>query len=198
MNWDFEALGEAGSAWLRYEHMFAFSDGEVSAPPSPLRAQSALRSRPELPDGLAERIRPSTPVAGRTLPVPRALAPLFPGGSLRRGTTTTVRGQPGHGATTLALALLAGASATGSWCAVVGLPDPGVVAAAGLGLDLRRVVFVPCPGRSWAEAAGDLLSGVDAVLVRPPGKTRLTAARHCQMFPGRFGKCARDKAAQNA
>ena len=59
-----------------------------------------------------------------------------------------------------------------------GLPDPGVVAAAGLGLDLRRVVFVPHPGSGWAEAAGDLLSGVDAVLVRPPGRARLTAARH--------------------
>ena len=53
-----------------------------------------------------------------------------------------------------------------------------MVAAAGLGLDLRRVVFVPHPGGGWAEAAGDLLSGVDAVLVRPPGRARLTAARH--------------------
>ncbi len=53
-----------------------------------------------------------------------------------------------------------------------------MVAAAGLGLDLRRVVFVPYPGSGWAEAAGDLLSGVDAVLVRPPGRARLTAARH--------------------
>ncbi|MGA2933115.1 MAG: hypothetical protein ABSE98_13645, partial [Acidimicrobiales bacterium] len=75
--------------------MFAFHAGD---PPSP-------RSR-ELPAGLAGRVRPATPVAGRTLPVPPPLAPLFPGGSLRRGTTTTVVGQPGHGATTLALALL--------------------------------------------------------------------------------------------
>ena len=138
---------------------------------------SSPRSR-ELPAGLADRVRPTTPVAGRTLPVPPPLAPLFSGGSLRRGTTTTVTGRPGHGATTLALALLAAASEAGSWCAAVGLPDPGVVAAAGLGLDLRRVVFVPHPGPEWAEAVGDLLSGVDAVLVRPPGRARLTAARH--------------------
>ena len=154
-------------AWLRCEHMFVFSAGDPSSP----------RAR-ELPAGLADRVRPATPVAGRTLPVPPPLAPLFPAGSLRRGTTTTVAGPPGHGATTLALALLAAASAAGSWCAAVGLPDPGVVAAAGLGLDLRRVVFVPHPGNGWAEAAGDLLSGVDAVLVRPPGRARLTAARH--------------------
>ena len=147
--------------------MFAFPVGDPSSP----------RSR-ELPAGLADRVRPTTPVAGRTLPVPPPLAPLFPAGSLRRGTTTTVAGAPGHGATTLALALMAAASAAGSWCAVVGLADPGVVAAAGLGLDLRRVVFVPHPGNGWAEAAGDLLSGVDAVLIRPPGRARLTAARH--------------------
>jgi hypothetical protein len=147
--------------------MFASSTGAAPSPPSR-----------ELPAGLADRVRPTTPVAGRTLPVPPALAPLFPGRVLRRGTTTTVAGQPGHGATTLALALLAAASASGSWCAAVGLPDPGVVAVAGLGLDLRRVVFVPHPGNEWAEAAGDLLAGVDAVLVRPPGRARLTAARH--------------------
>ncbi len=152
---------------ITYEHMFASQAGDPSSP----------RSR-ELPAGLADRVRPTTPVAGRTLPVPRPLAPLFPGGSLRRGMTVTVAGQPGHGATTLSLALMAAASASGSWCAAVGLPDPGVVAAAGLGLDLRRVVFVPHPGGDWAEAVGDLLAGVDAVLVRPPGRARLTAARH--------------------
>jgi hypothetical protein len=148
--------------------MFAFRSSEESPPP---------RSR-ELPVGLADRVRPTTPVAGRLLPVPPALAPLFPDGALRRGTTTTVAGLPGHGATTLALSLLTAASQAGSWCAAVGLSDPGVVAAAGLGIDLRRVVFVPHPGSGWAEAAGDLLPGVDVVLVRPPGRARRTVARH--------------------
>jgi len=143
------------------------------------RADDPASPRPrELPVGLADRVRPNTPVAGRLLPVPPPLAPLFPDGALRRGTTTTVAGLPGHGATTLALALLAAASQTGSWCAAVGLPDPGVVAASELGIDLRRVVFVPHPGGEWAEAAGDLLPGVDVVLVRPPGRARPTAARH--------------------
>ena len=150
-----------------YEHMFAFSSKDTLSP----------RSR-ELPAGLADRVRPTTPVAGRTLPVPPALAPLFPAGCMRRGTTTIVTGQFGHGATTLALALLAAASQAGSWCAAVGLADPGVVAVAELGLDLRRVVFVPHPGNGWAEATGDLLAGVDAVVVRPPGRARLTAVRH--------------------
>lgn len=131
-----------------------------------------------LPAGLADRVRPSTPVAGRLLPVPAALAPLFPDGALRRGSTITVSGQPGHGGTTLALALLAAASQSGSWCAAVGLSDPGVMAAAELGVDLRRVVFVPNTGNGWAEAASDLLSGVDVVLVAPPGQARSRAARH--------------------
>ena len=54
---------------------------------------------------------------------------------------------------------------------------------------LAAAWFVLLPGGSgyfgvfvWArmvrEAAGDLLSGVDAVLVRPPGRAGLTAARH--------------------
>jgi len=154
--------------------MFASSAGRSSSP----RAAHRPGRPSELPAGLADRVRPVTPVAGRTLPVPPPLAPLFPEGRLRRGTTTTVSGSPGHGATTLALAILSAASAAGSWCAAVGLPDPGVVAAAGLGLDLRRVVFVPHPGRGWADATGDLLSGVDVVLVSPPGRARPREARH--------------------
>ena len=167
MNWPFLRMSGERSFSVEYEHMFAFSPQKDPSP----------RSR-ELPIGLADRIRPTTPVAGRLLPVPAPLALLFPDGALRRGTTTTVAGLPGHGATTLALALLAAASQAGSWCAAVGLPDPGVVAAAELGIDLRRVVFVPHPGSGWAEAAGDLLPGVDVVLVRPPGRARQTAARH--------------------
>jgi hypothetical protein len=160
-------MSDGNSFWIEYEHMFAFSP----------QTGPARRSR-ELPVGLADRVRPTTPVAGRLLPVPPSLAVLFPDRALRRGTTTTVAGLPGHGATTLALALLAAASQAGSWCAAVGLPDPGVVAAAELGIDLRRVVFVPHPGSGWAEATGDLLPGVDVVLVRPPGRARQTAARH--------------------
>ena len=167
LNREFGSLSEVSTRSVRYEHMFAFS------PEGP----AVSRSR-ELPAGLADRVRPVTPPSGRLLPVPPALAPLFPDRALRRGTTTTVSGQPGHGATTLALALLAAATQSGSWCAAVGLSDPGVVAAAELGVDLRRVVFVPHPGSGWAEAAGDLLRGVDVVLVHPPGRARRTAARH--------------------
>jgi hypothetical protein len=149
--------------------MFVNHDSAASLRPLGARA---------LPPDLAARARPVSSAATRLLPVPRPLVSLFPDGALRRGSTTLVVGAPGRGATTLALALLATASSSGCWCAAAGLSDPGVVAMAELGIDLRRVVFVPRPKAGWAEAAGELLNGVDVVLVRPPGRARLTAARH--------------------
>ena len=95
------------------------------------------------PTGLA---RPLTLANDRLLALPDALAPLFPGGGLRRGSTVVVQPGPAPGATTLALALVASASQTGSWCAVVGLPALGLVMAAGLGVSLERLALVPDPG----------------------------------------------------
>jgi hypothetical protein len=130
-----------------------------------------------IPAGLADRVRPVSTAASRLLPLPAPLVALFPDGALRRGGTTLVTGAPGRGARTLALALLASASVGDGWSGVVGLADPGVVAVAELGLDLRRVVFVPHPRAGWADAAAELLDGVDVVLVCPPGRVRPTAAR---------------------
>jgi hypothetical protein len=144
----------------------------TTGPSRPRRAVGQISAN------LAARVRPVSLAQTRRLPVPPALVGLFPEGALRRGSTTVVGAEPGRGGTTLALALLASATTSGCWCAAVGLPDPGVVAMAELGIDLRRVVFVPRPKAGWAEAAGELLNGVDVVLVRPPGRARLTAARH--------------------
>jgi len=101
---------------------------------------------------LATQIRPTAPAASRLLPVAEPLTALLPDGALRRGGTVVVAGSPGRGATSLGLALLTAASAAGHWCAAVGLDDPGVVAMAELGVDLRRVVFVPRPRGAWAVA----------------------------------------------
>ncbi|HUZ09331.1 MAG TPA: hypothetical protein VMU76_04100 [Acidimicrobiales bacterium] len=133
--------------------------------------------RPQLPPDLAARARPVSTAAVRLLPLSAPLGPLFPDGALRRGTTTVVTGVPGLGATTLALALLAAPSTSGSWCGIVGLADPGVAAMAELGIDLSRVVLVPRPRGGWAEAVGELLGGVDVLLVRPPGSCRAPLAR---------------------
>ncbi|WP_156935027.1 hypothetical protein [Pseudonocardia spinosispora] len=65
------------------------------------------------------------------LPVSPLLRPLFPGEGLRRVTVVRVRSS-----TPVVLAVMAEASATGTWSAVVGLPRLGIVAAAEAGLAL--------------------------------------------------------------
>ena len=73
--------------------------------------------------------------------------------------------------------LLQGPSAAGAWCAVVGVPDLGVEAAAGLGIDLERLVLVPHPGEQWLSVVSALVDVVSIMLVRPPvrdGRVRIT------------------------
>ena len=104
-----------------------------------------------------------------TLPLAPALEPLFPEGRLRRGTTVEIGRGAALGATSLALALLRGPCAEGSWCAVVGIPGLGLVAAAQLGADLGHVAVVPFPGTKWPVVTAALLEGLDIVVLRPPG-----------------------------
>jgi hypothetical protein len=122
----------------------------------------------------AELIGPGTPLADeRLLPVVPALEPLLPGRGLRRGTTVAV-----SRSAALALALVAGASAAGSWVAAVGLPDLGIVAAAETGIALERLALVPTPGaRTWPAVVATFLDAVDVVLVRPPARLPAAQAR---------------------
>jgi hypothetical protein len=98
----------------------------------------------------------------RRLPVPSALASLLPSGALDRGSTVVVAGS-----TSLVLSLLAEASRSGSWVAIVGLPGAGVLAAHQLGLRLDRVALVPAPGPDGPTVVAALLDGVDVVVVGP-------------------------------
>ncbi|WP_028637636.1 hypothetical protein [Nocardioides sp. URHA0032] len=70
----------------------------------------------------------------------------------------------------IALALLAGPSRAGSWCAAVGVADFGAEAAYSLGVDLDRTVLVPDPGDQWLEVTAALVDVVTVVLVRPQGR----------------------------
>lgn len=130
------------------------------------RTGTARWVRPLGPAATAPSDAPGTtptpePAAGaRVLPVPPGLAGVLPTGALDRGSTVVV-----HGSTSLALGLLAEASRTGSWVALVGLPGVGVLAAAQLGLDLDRVVLVPAPGPDGPTVVAALLDGVDVVVV---------------------------------
>jgi hypothetical protein len=171
--------------WLVYEHMFVDSDpggvpGRGGPEPGgrrPARSGPRAAGPRAVPADLAARVRPVVAARQRLLPVLPALVPLFADGALQRGTTTVVAGRPGHGARTLALSLLAEASRRGSWCAVVGA-DPGVAAMAELGLALERVALIRGAVAAWPEVCGELLRGVDVVLVQPPGPVRITVARH--------------------
>ncbi|MFC6598630.1 hypothetical protein [Kitasatospora paranensis] len=98
------------------------------------------------------------------LPVLPPLAPLLPGGGLRRGTAVSVAGD-----TALLLALAAGAVAAGGWAAAVGLPDLGLAAAAGYGLDLDRLLLADDPGPHWPEVVSALAGAVGLILLRPTG-----------------------------
>jgi hypothetical protein len=99
------------------------------------------------------------------LPVLPALRDLLPRGGLACGSVVSV---PEFGL--LSLALAAGAVADGAWCGIAGVPEAGVMAAAGLGLDPERMLLVPDPGTVWPQVVSSLLDGCELVLVRPPGR----------------------------
>jgi hypothetical protein len=100
------------------------------------------------------------PVAGRVLPTRAELVTVLPWPGLRRGSTVTV-----HGSVSLLFALLSEATSNGSWAAVVGLPDLGVVAAAEAGVDVSRLALVPRPGSDPVGVIAALLDGMDMVAV---------------------------------
>ncbi|GIF76804.1 hypothetical protein Asi02nite_63220 [Asanoa siamensis] len=123
---------------------------------------------------LSGLVRPASAApddAHRTLPVPAELRGLLPGRGLRRGSTVAVGAgsRSPSGGTSLVYALIAEASRAGSWCAVVGVPAFGAVAAADGGVALDRLALVPNPGPEWATVVAALIDGVDVVVLAVPG-----------------------------
>ena len=101
----------------------------------------------------------------RALPTLPAVSDLLSGAVLRGGSVYSVRGS-----TALVMAMMAGPSAEGAWCGVVGLPSFGAEAARGLGVDLERLVLVPDPERDWLSVVAALVDALTVVVVRPPGE----------------------------
>ena len=125
---------------------------------------------------VATLVAPVALAGERLLPVLPALQPLLPVGGLRRGSVVAVAGSA-----SLALAVVAAASAEGSWGAAVGMPTLGPVAAAELGIALDRFPLVPStaaggPGE-WAAVVAALLDALDVVVARPGRSVRPTDAR---------------------
>ena len=73
------------------------------------------------------------------------------------------------GATSLLLALLAGASAAGAWAGVIGRPELGLVAAAEAGIALERLALVPYPGATWWPSPRPCSTGWIVVVVPERG-----------------------------
>ncbi len=122
---------------------------------------------------LRSLIQPTTLAVERTLPVLPSLAALLPGGGLALGSTVRV-----EGATSVALALVAGASSGGTWVAAVGAATLGWAAAADLGVDLSRVLVVPrVPAADWSEVVAALVDSVGVVLLHLSGPVRERDAR---------------------
>ena len=122
------------------------------------------------------------PILGRgALPVLPPLGELLPGG-LPRGTVTAVGGWG-----LLCLALAAGASAAGAWCAVAGVPQIGVTAAAGVGLDPDLMLVVPDLGAGWPQVVISLLDGCELVLLRPPDRPSAGVRRRLEASLRRCG-----------
>jgi hypothetical protein len=144
------------------EHVFDDDDMSTSAARS-----SGLEPRAETVQQLQARIRAmqATTLGTRTLPTAAAVAPLLPGGALKAGAAYAV-----PGSLALAMLLLAGPSAAGGWCGVVGIPEFGVEAAAGFGIDLARLVLVPQPGEHWLAVTAQIAEVLPVVLVRPPAQ----------------------------
>ena len=116
------------------------------------------------------------------LPVLPALRELLPSGGLARGAVVTTEDFG-----LLSLALAAGASADGAWCAIAGVPSVGVRAAAEAGLDPARLILIADPGRSWPPVVASLLDGFDIVLLRPPESPSAQLRRKLEAAARRYG-----------
>jgi len=105
-------------------------------------------------------------------PVAPGLESLFPHGGLRRGVVYDIDSSP-----SLLWALIAEATASGTWCALVGMPDAGLAAAEGMGVNLDRLVLVPHPGEQWLSVVSALIDVVGIVALgpsRPPSDRALS------------------------
>lgn len=114
---------------------------------------------------LDQRFRPVTLADRQVLPVHQHLQPLLPWEGVRRSTTIATAGDA---QVSLALALVAEATATGSWAVAVGLPQLGLVAAGEMGVALDRIALVPHVDRqAWPTVVAALVDAVDVVLLGP-------------------------------
>jgi len=159
-----------------FERMFEYGEMPQAAVSAPSVSSTGALARPhtvrETADDPGETVRElqarirqmqATRLDTRRLPTHPAIARLLPGGGLQEGSVYSVVGSG-----TLLMALLAGPSAAGSWCGVVGVPEFGVEAASRFGIDLDRLVLVPKPGDQWLTVTAAIADVLGVVVARPP------------------------------
>ena len=138
---------------------------------------------------LAESAPAGAPTSDELISVLPALRPVIPGGLLP-GWVVSVggRGAAAPGTGSLGLALIAGAAQGGGWCAAVGRPDLGVLAAAAMGAAPERLLLVDDPGDRWPDVVAALIDAVDLVLVRPRARPSPALIRRLAAL-ARRGRC---------
>lgn len=160
------ALDQARTLLARAKEQKAAREASTSTEESVLSELAPVRTVPA-PRTTETRVQQALDTAGvdRALPTLPAVSDLLSGAVLRGGSVYSVRGS-----TALVMAMMAGPSAEGAWCGVVGLPSFGAEAARGLGVDLERLVLVPDPERDWLSVVAALVDALTVVVVRPPGE----------------------------
>lgn len=120
----------------------------------PNSVPETLLKAPDPPIGPSDDALPGPPAPG---PLPQLLP---------RGTVAVL-----SGARSLALRMVAAATAAGGHAAIVGQPDVGLLAAVEMGADLSRVAVIPYPGSDPVEVAAVLLDGLDLVVLALAGRS---------------------------
>ena len=116
------------------------------------------------------------------LPVLPVMSGLLEEGGLRRGCVVAVERSG-----LLCMTVAAGVSAAGGWCAVVGMPQLGMLAAADAGVDVDRLLLVQDPGPRWPQVVAALLEGCELVLLRPPAHPPAQVVRRLAAHVRRSG-----------
>jgi hypothetical protein len=126
----------------------------------------------------ARRARSVVLAHDRVVELAGPLGELLPEG-LVRGSVTVVAGEPGAGATSVALSLCAAVTAVGEWAAAVDLAGTlGGEAAAEAGVILDRfAVARRVPPDRWATVTAVLVDGMSVVMVEVPPHARAADAR---------------------
>ena len=114
-----------------------------------------------------------------SLPIAKALQPIIPDGVLVRGRTVLCSGDA---AMSTALLLVSAATQAGSWLAIVGVSDFGLMSACEQGVALQRTVLVTPTSnkKDWTSTVAAVADGFDVMMLEVPREVSESDARRIQ------------------